>query len=102
MVFRPVRRRTLVRGAMVGGAAYYAGSKAAQGKAQNAQEEQRLEALETQQAAAPPQQGAAPTPPPAAEEPSMVEKLTELKKLLDAGILTQEEFDTQKAKVLEG
>ena len=32
---------------------------------------------------------------------SMVEQLRELKELLDDGILTQEEFDTQKRAILE-
>jgi hypothetical protein len=87
---------------MVGGAAYYAGRKVAQGENQNSTQEERLAMLEAQQAAqpqyAPPP--AAPPLSPAASQQSMVDKLTDLKKLLDAGILTQSEFDVQKAKVL--
>lgn len=61
---------------------------------------------EQQQAAA-----AAAAPPPVAAEvvaASTVEptdtygELMKLKELLDAGVLTQEEFDAQKAKVLAG
>ena len=108
MVFR---RRALVRGAMVGGAAYYAGNKAAQSNQRESDQEARLRELEAQQAqpqyAPPPQpQYAAPPPPPppvpAASGPSAAEQLTDLKKLLDAGVLTQEEFDVEKAKVLRG
>ena len=32
----------------------------------------------------------------------MVTELTNLKKLLDAGVLTQDEFDAQKQKILAG
>jgi hypothetical protein len=60
------------------------------------------------QARAEQQQAAAAAPPPvAAEVPAAptVEidtygELMKLKELLDAGVLTQEEFDAQKAKVL--
>lgn len=41
---------------------------------------------------------AAPPPPPAEEDP--YDKLKEAKKLLDAGILTEEEFAAEKAKIL--
>lgn len=57
-----------------------------------------------QQAAAAPQwQAAAPVPPPAAEQPGvddLVEGLTKLGKLRDAGLLTDEEFAAQKARLL--
>jgi hypothetical protein len=46
-----------------------------------------------------PAPAAAPPPPPPAEE-DPYEKLTEAKKLLDAGILTEEEFAAEKAKIL--
>jgi hypothetical protein len=103
MVFR---RRALVRGAMVGGAAYYAGRKVAQGDQRESEQEARLQQLESQSAqpqyAPPPQYAQAPPPPPPAAPvgKSAVEQLTDLKKLLDAGVLTQEEFDVEKAKVL--
>ena len=48
---------------------------------------------------APPPQ-AAPTQPAPAPQLSMVEQLTKLGELRDAGILTEEEFAAQKAKVL--
>ena len=108
MVFR---RRALVRGAMVGGAAYYAGNKHAQANQRESEQEMRLQQLEAQgaqpQYAPPPPQYAAPPPPPPPSAPaapalSAAEQLTDLKKLLDAGVLTQEEFDVEKAKVLRG
>ena len=86
------RRRPLMRGAMVAGAGYAAGKSRANKQAQAAQQ-------------------AAP-PPPAPEEyveyeeaPSMDQKvadLTQLKTLLDSGILTQAEFDDQKQAILAG
>jgi len=94
---------------MVGGAAYYAGRKVAQGDQRESEQEMRLQQLESQQTqpqyAPPPQQYAAASPPPsapAAPALSPAEQLTDLKKLLDAGVLTQEEFDVEKAKVLRG
>lgn len=50
---------------------------------------------------APPPQ-AAPAPAPAAPQSDMVEQLRKLGELRDAGILTEEEFAAQKAKVLGG
>jgi membrane protease subunit (stomatin/prohibitin family) len=73
---------------MVGGVAavaHHSGKQSAQ--AQNAQQQQE------------PQQYAAP-PTPAAPAQDGVTKLNELKGLLDSGVLTQAEFDTQKAKIL--
>jgi hypothetical protein len=66
-------------------------------------------AQEAQQAPPPPPQAAyAPSPPPApaapeppAEDP-MITKLKELAALRDQGILTEEEFAAQKARVLGG
>jgi hypothetical protein len=98
---------------MVGGAAYYAGRKMAQGDQREDEQMQRIQMLEAQQAQsqyaqqyAPPQQQYAPPQqqysPPSPSQASVVEQLTDLKKLLDAGVLTQAEFDSQKAKILQG
>src|SRR5688572_25325789 len=105
-----LRRRALVRGAMVGGAAYYAGRKMSQGDQREADQQARLESLEAQQQYGqppqygPPPQYAAPPPqyapqPPQTAQKSTVEQLTELKQLLDAGVLNQSEFDAEKAKI---
>jgi hypothetical protein len=75
---------------MVGGVAavaHHAGRQSAQ-----------LQDAQQQQAAAPPPP-AAPAPA-AAPTSSVAEQLTQLKGLLDAGALTQEEFDAEKQKVL--
>lgn len=104
-MFRP-RRRPLMRAAMMGGAGYVAGKHAQKSNYREAEQEERLSDLEQQQYAQP--QAAAPPPvaaPPAAPAPAggdLVSKLGELKSLLDAGALTQAEFDAAKAKVLQG
>ena len=46
----------------------------------------------------PPPQYAQPAPPPAAPDP--IEQLTKLAALKDQGILTEEEFAAEKAKIL--
>lgn len=102
------RRRPLVRAAMIGGGAYAAGKHHERGQQAEADQEQRLEALEQQQAQpAPVAVAPAPPPPPppapaAAAPVDIATKLTELKSLLDAGALTQDEFDTAKGQLLRG
>lgn len=103
------RRRPLMRAAMVGGAGYMVGKSAANRSAQEQDQEMRLQQLEAQQAAPP---AAAPPPPPVAAAPpppaaapagdDLVSKLTQLKGLLDQGVLTQDEFDAAKAKLISG
>ena len=51
-----------------------------------------------QQPAPPPAPAAESTPEPAAEDP--VAKLTQLKTMLDAGLITQEDYDNAKSKIL--
>ena len=95
------RRRPLMRAAMMGGAGYVAGKHAQRSNYREQDQEARLESLE-QQGAAPTQQ-APPAPaaaPAAGGGQDVVARLTELKGLLDAGALTQAEFDAAKAKVL--
>ncbi|MDW5598066.1 SHOCT domain-containing protein [Conexibacter stalactiti] len=100
------RRRPLMRAAMMGGAGYMAGKRAQRSNYREADQEQRIAELEQQQAVqqpAPPPAPApvtAPTAAPAGGD--LVAKLGELKGLLDAGALTQAEFDAAKAKVLQG
>jgi hypothetical protein len=79
---------------MVGGVAavaHHAGAASAQ--AEDAQEQQAAEQVAPAAPIAPGPLAAAPT-----EDP--IEKLTELKGLLDSGVLTQAEFDAQKQKIL--
>ena len=62
---------------------------------------ERWQAQEMQQApAAPPPQPAPQAAAPAAGEQSMIEQLKELASLKEQGILTEDEFAAQKAKLL--
>jgi len=93
------RRRPLMRAAVVGGTAYYAGKKVQQGREQDAETEARLEDVEAQQAAPP--QAAAPAPSGGMSD-AAIEQLKQLGQLKDQGILTEAEFDEQKHKLLYG
>jgi Short C-terminal domain len=90
------RRRPLMRAAMVGGTAYYAGKKVQQGKEQDAETAARLEGLEAQQQAAP----AAAAPPAVGLSQDVISELKQLGELRDSGVLTDAEFDAQKQKLL--
>lgn len=96
---RPGLVGTMARTAVVAGTATaVAGgvSRRQQGKADQKAEAQ---AYEQQQAAAP-QPAPAPVAAPAAPAPDMVAQLKELAALKDQGILTEDEFAAQKAKIL--
>jgi hypothetical protein len=86
------RRRPLARAAVVGGVAYTAskaGAASAAGEAETAPAEGAQEPAPAEE----------PTATPSAD--ANMEELTKLKGLLDAGVLTQDEFDTQKQKILQ-
>jgi hypothetical protein len=89
------RRRPLMRAAMVGGASYYAGKRAREREEENEYRDARLDQVESQQMAAP-------QPAAGGGTEDMVEKLQKLGALRDQGILTDAEFEAQKAKVLQG
>jgi hypothetical protein len=95
-----MRRRPLLRAAAVGGGAYMMGKSAANTRMREASQEERLGELESQQYAAP--AAVAPGPAPAAGgiSDASLQKLQELGKLHDQGILTDEEFAEQKQRVL--
>jgi hypothetical protein len=81
------------------------GKNRAQGQAQDASQEQRIADLEAQQAAAPPPAAApvaAPPPAPAAAPAGddLTSQLVDLKNLMDQGVLSPEEFQQAKAKLL--
>ena len=65
-----------------------------------AQDEQQAEAEADEQQQAPP----SPPPPqePAATQADMLTQLQQLGELRDSGVLTEEEFAAQKAKILAG
>jgi len=91
------RRRPLARAAVVGGTAYYAGKKVSQGRQAEADQNAQIADLQQQQ-----YQQQAPAPAPAAPtQEDKIEKLKQLKDLLDQGVLTQAEFDLEKQKILQ-
>jgi hypothetical protein len=90
-----MRRRPLLRAAVVGGAAYHAGKRVQEGREEDYDRDARIAELEAQQAQTQ-------APPPQAPQVDMVEQLEKLAKLKEQGILTDAEFEVQKAKVLAG
>jgi hypothetical protein len=92
------RGKTLLGAAAVGGAGYYAGKKISEGRQAEDYQDQQIADLQDQSAY---QQAANPAPPPAPAPPedttSQLERLGALK---DQGVLTEEEFQAQKAKIL--
>jgi membrane protease subunit (stomatin/prohibitin family) len=87
----------LLGAAVVGGVAYHAGKKGQQSRDAEADQNAQIADLQAQQQQQAPAQAA---PAPASSEDSMA-KLTQLKSLLDQGVLTQAEFDVQKTKILQ-
>jgi hypothetical protein len=94
MPFR--RRRPLLRAAAVGGVAYAAGKKGANSAEEEADPNAPAEQPEAEQQATPGDPG-----PAAPSADQSMEELTKLKGLLDSGVLTQDEFDAQKQKILQ-
>ena len=112
------RRRPLLRAAAVGGGAYIAGkhmaNKANEQAAYEAQQDQRISDLESQQQyqqappdyqqqqyqQGPPQYQQAPPPAAPAAAPSVYDQLSQLATLHDQGALTDDEFTAAKAKLL--
>jgi membrane protease subunit (stomatin/prohibitin family) len=88
----------LLRAAIVGGAAYHVGKRVQGGRDQDAAQQQQIDELQAQQAQQQYQQ--APPAQPAMSQEDGMSKLTQLKSLLDQGVLTQAEFDAQKSKIL--
>jgi hypothetical protein len=93
-----VRRRPLLRAAVVGGGAYMAGKHMANKANQQAADEAPQDQYGQQQYA-PPQQQA---PPPAAPSggPSMADQLQQIAALHQQGVLSDDEFAAAKAKLL--
>ena len=99
-----MRRRPLLGAAVIGGVAYHAGKSRQQAAYQEDQQNQQIADLQAQQAQQQQYQQAPPAAAPAAAAPAggVTEQLTQLKGLLDSGVLTQDEFAAAKAKVLAG
>jgi hypothetical protein len=97
------RRRPLLRAAAVGGGAYMMGKHRAQSQQREDYQDQAIGDLQSQQAAP-----AAVAPAPVAAAPAggisadALDRLAELGKLHDQGVLTDEEFSAAKGKLLAG
>jgi hypothetical protein len=96
-----------MRAAVVGGVAYHAGKRRQEGMEREEEQEYRLQELEAQQSqqayAAPPQQYAAPPPAPAAPAGitnEAIQQLQQLAALKEQGVLSEEEFEVQKRRLL--
>jgi hypothetical protein len=96
-----MRRRPLMRAAMVGGGAYVAGKHVANKQQHEAEQDAELEQMQqpTDQVSAPAAAPAA-AAPAAMSEADRIDALTKLKGLLDSGVLTEEQFEAEKAKLL--
>lgn len=101
------RRRPLMRGAMVAGAGYAVAKsgdkKRAAEQSQNQQmadQQQQIDALQAQQAPPPPPAAPAPVATATAPADDRVDQLVKLKGLLDAGVLSEDEFAAEKARIL--
>jgi Short C-terminal domain len=91
------RRRPLMRAALVGGVAYHAGKKVEEGREDDAYRDQQIADLQAQQAAAPP--AAAPAAAGGISDDT-INQLKQLADLKDQGVLTEDEFEAQKRKLL--
>jgi hypothetical protein len=92
-----VRRRPLLRAAVVGGAAYHAGKRVQEGRDADYDRDARLDQLEQQQYQQQQMQQQPMSAGPSDEALAQLEKLGQLKA---QGILTDEEFQQQKRKLL--
>jgi hypothetical protein len=93
--------RGVARTAVVAGTATAVSNRVSRRQANRWNEQAQAEAYQQQQmmaAQAPPP----PPPPPAAAQPDTLAQLKELGELKAAGVLTEAEFEAQKAKILAG
>lgn len=95
------RRRPLARAAIVGGTAYYAGKRHEQNMQEDEYTQARLDQLEAQQAAQM-QQAPAPQAASGGISDETIQQLQKLGELKAAGVLTEEEFNQQKQRLLQG
>jgi Short C-terminal domain len=95
---RPGLVGTMARTAVVAGTATAVAGGVRNHQAGKAEQAQEAQAYEQQQAAAAAAPAPAPVAAPAGDD--MITQLKELAQLKDQGILTEEEFAAQKAKIL--
>jgi hypothetical protein len=96
------RRRPLLRAAAVGGGAYMMGKHRAQSQQREDYQDQAIGDLQTQQAAPAAVAPAAAAAPAGGISAEALDRLAELGKLHDQGVLTDEEFSAAKGKLLAG
>jgi hypothetical protein len=87
------RRRPLMRAAMVGGAGYAVGKRRAQSQEHEAQQD--AEIRQAQGGEAPPASGGG-----GMSEMDRIDALKKLGELHDSGVLTDEQFETEKEKLI--
>ena len=91
-----LRRRPVLRAAAIGGGAYYAGKKRQQSLERQQEEQAQTSQPEAQQSA--PNTGQPPEPGGLSD--AAMQRLEQLGKLHEQGVLTDEEFAQQKAALL--
>ncbi len=91
-----------MRAAMVGGAGYMAGRAGQRSAYREADQDQRLDQVESQQQQQAPPPPPAPPPPAPAAGGDLVSQLKQLGDLKSSGVLSDEEFEAAKAKLLGG
>ena len=101
MPLRPGRRllRGAARTAVVAGTASAVSGRVHRHQQEKWAQEEYEEQMMAQQAAA---QAAPPPPPPAADEDDIIDQLSKLASLHQAGALSDDEFAAAKAKLLSG
>lgn len=95
-----MRRRPLLRAAAVGGGAYAMGARRAEERQRQVSDERRIDELESQMA---PTQAAPPQGPAAGSSgvtSDTIQRLEQLGKLHEQGVLTDDEFASQKQRLL--
>lgn len=87
-----VRRRPLLRAAMVGGAGYAAGKRRANAEEHEAEQDAAIQQAQPAPAAAPAGGGMS--------EMDRIDALKKLGELHDSGVLTDEQFEAEKEKLI--
>ncbi|HET9261393.1 MAG TPA: SHOCT domain-containing protein [Acidimicrobiia bacterium] len=98
----PRLMRTMARTAVVAGTATAVSNRVSRRQADRWSDQADAQAYQEEQAAAAQAQYAAPPPPAASSGNDQLAQLKELGELKAAGVLTEEEFAAQKAKILGG
>jgi membrane protease subunit (stomatin/prohibitin family) len=96
------RRRPLLGAAMIGGTAYVAGKRNMEAQQREADEQAQIADLQAQVQSQQAPAAAAPAPAAAPAGDDIASKLTQLKGLMDQGVLSPEEFAAAKSKLLAG